>query len=152
MCSSDLVDLGSHGGESLPPFGLNARSCDLAIIHVHNRCIDLEVKNSRQAVVRHKYIAEDDSEKEAISKINALDYNYMNVCNKTSSWTDPPPILSWHKVLFYASFLQCPNETTANFYANVSGRLNTLFAKFIHQAFTMYDTKHIQGEDRKSVV
>ena len=28
------VDLGSHGGESLPPFGLNARSCDLAIIHV----------------------------------------------------------------------------------------------------------------------
>ncbi len=139
----DWVDLGHHNGASFPPFNDDSSETELGLVHLHSRCIDLEVRSSRDAVLAHQYINESDSDAEALKKLEAMDVIYRSPCNKSEDSLPHCPHLSCHKVIQYAAFLSCPNESTESYYRGAESLIRDsvlypLFAKFIIEACAAY--------------
>ncbi len=138
----DWVDLGHHTGASFPPFNDDFFETELGLIHLHSRCIELETKSSRDAVLAHHYINESDSDSEVLKKLEAMDPVYRNPCNKSDDMLPYCPHKSCHKVMQYAAFLSCPEEITESYYKGAESNIRDsvsypLFAKFISEALAV---------------
>lgn len=128
------VNLGGHGGGLPTKFG---------ILHYHNRCIESEVANSKQAVERHNYLDVHDSNEAAIEKLSRRCH-----CEPTSDLCDTCVTCSgnsYHKVKFYLNWLACPEKMEAKFYSGLEGVSNEAFRSFLVAALDEFRLVEMTG-------
>lgn len=127
------IDTGGHKNYFAAPFGSTKKvgtRTDLAILHFHTRCLDIEVSNCRKVLVSHNYIDDADSEADAKSKLLAR-FNLQENQMCSLSYLDGH---SGHKALFYLKYLHgC--ITAVTFYNDSSGATrNPDFENFLNRA------------------
>jgi hypothetical protein len=124
------------GGHNFPNKAEGHRShSDFGILHFHQRCFHHEVKNTKKALISHNYINATDNNEEALTKVRRLFKNKEDLCNSRVGGG----FNSWHKVLFYGRYLQCPNSTEESFYTvHEVGPQNNEFRDFLQMAEGKY--------------
>ena len=92
----------------------------IGVLHVHYRCLQLEMFNTRKTVVSHGYIAENDTDEQALSKLKEK-YTGPDPCAaKTDRQMMFPFINSAHKVHALAQYLAgCDNFKPENVYGDM---------------------------------
>jgi hypothetical protein len=114
--SFSAVDLGGHRGVYFPPYNTRPdKDTPLSIIHVHSRCLEHELANTRKAATSHQIIFENWSDEEVLTKLK--EFVGSDVCNVTSGKQMKKATESSHKVLRLAHALaKCPSMTPDGFY------------------------------------
>jgi hypothetical protein len=136
------VDLGGHFGAYFPPHDTRPEKYTLlSIIHVHSRCLEHKIANTRKAVTSHQIISENWSDETVLTKLK--EYVGSDVCNVTSSKQMKKTGDSSHKVLFLAHALaKCPSTTPDGFYPILgeNEKVNMDFQEFLLKAEAKYNS------------
>lgn len=144
------VDLGSHSGDLYPPFD-NAhmrkesqwtKFTALGVIHFHSRCFELESKMNRQAIIRHGFIDEDDTDKVVLAK-SGKGFG-RDAPSKETNCSEPMQTCnmnSCHKAYGVMRELLCPKVVKNEYYTtskDVVAPHNEEFIKYIRQLQQKY--------------
>lgn len=143
----DSVDLGGHFGFSLSPFSKSEFpttsyfGTKLGVLHLHARCLEIEVENCRTVLVGHGYISEEDTITEQYNKLIQGLRRKNKLCSRQRFWRSVP---SSHKALFYAKWLSnCSAASTSGFYPNDDDMSNvpknTDFRNFLKHSLQKYN-------------
>lgn len=141
----EAVDLGSHIGYTLPPFKDQKKYTALGIIHFHSRCYQMEMDSSRQAVIRHGYIAKNAPDERALTRLQKFAwrkshrrYNFPTVENNCTEKITVCPFPSCHKVHQVMQHLMCPEAMEENYYRGLRGNPNVEMAKYMRHLKEKY--------------
>lgn len=88
---------------------------DFGALHMHYRCLEVEVENCKRVLERHEYISASYTNKEAVSKlVKLLNCTADEICGEGSC--KPQVFSSFHKAVKYVNWLHCPDLTKTNYY------------------------------------
>ena len=88
---------------------------DMGALHFHDRCVEIELENSKRALVRHEYMSEDDTKEEAIAKLtDVLNCPKEGLCDEGYE-CKVKGVESFHKVQLYLSWLACTDQFIAQY-------------------------------------
>ena len=130
-----FIDLGGHSNSFEEPFSEGEEFTNAAVVHVHFRCLEHEVLNTRKACVSHGFFGEEDTPEVVLQNfLQSSGLNMSQVCGDL-----PCEGGSCHKKLFYIRYIAgCLGEDGAQYYDDVPGSVNPDFQAFLDKAVSKY--------------
>ncbi|KAL7525874.1 hypothetical protein ACHAXR_001196 [Thalassiosira sp. AJA248-18] len=128
------------GGHAFANHGLFGGVTKFGIIHVHFRCIEIEVENCKRVCERHNLINIADTRRQAVAKLlTHSNCTIENICD-TCDWASFHGASS-HKMAFYTKWLECEDMARNEYYHATEGtKPSEVLTKTLEQAVKQFDT------------
>ena len=113
------INLGGHAIEKdIKKENENHRT-QFGIVHYHNRCVEIQIKNCKTILERTNYISPSDTDEEAKVKLAAkFGCSPVDICNTCSF---KKGFSSSHKAIYYLQYLDCEEKYRKQYYGPTKG-------------------------------
>jgi len=89
------------------------------IVHYHQRCVEIQIKNARTVLERSNFISSSDTDEEAKVKLAAkFNCSSVDICNNC---VFHQRFNSFHKAIMYLRYMDCEEEYRKEYYARTKG-------------------------------
>jgi len=121
-----IINLGGHASSTIN----EDHRTQFGIVHYHNRCVEIQIKNSKTVLERSNHISPSDTDEEAkvklAAKFGCSPVDMCNTCEFNQGFN------SYHKAIIYLQYMDCEEKYRKEYYAESKGDGSKQNADLVH--------------------